>query len=273
MLPIGTDSTPLKGKFSRSRSGVATVLFVPVWSGEFHGAGRHPRRWGVPPITFAHRGGRAHEVENTVKAFSRALASGATGLESDAWRAGDGAPVLVHDRSVRRGLRRLRVTGTPADRLADAGVPTLADLYESCGVDFELSLDLKHREAAEPVIDVARGDGAERRLWLCSPDTATLRGLRPDAPHVHLVHSQRVRRIDGSLERHAADLAEGGIDAMNMHHTEWTTGLVTLFHRFGLRAFAWDAQELRQLRSVIAMGVDAVYSDHVSRMVEAVRET
>lgn len=149
----------------------------------------------------------------------------------------------------------------------------LHDLYESCGTDFELSLDLRHREAARPVIEVAHRFGAEERLWLCSPDESALAELRPNAPHVHLVHSQRARRIDGSMERHAADLAEAGIDAMNMHHTEWTTGLVTLFHRFGLQAFAWDAQEIRQLRNVIAMGVDAVYSDHVDRMVEAVRET
>ncbi len=167
----------------------------------------------------------------------------------------------------------MRVADTPAGRLADAGVPTLADLYESCGTEFELSLDLKGREAAGAVIEVARGVGAQRRLWLCSPDTATLRELRPDAPEVHLVHSQRARRIDGSMERHAADLADAGIDAMNMHHTEWTTGLVTLFHRFGLQAFAWDAQEVRQLKSVIAMGVDAVYSDHVDRMVDALRGT
>jgi glycerophosphoryl diester phosphodiesterase len=72
------------------------------------------------------------------------------------------------------------------------------------------------------------------------------------------------------LERHAFDLAEGGIDAMNMHHTEWTAGLVSLFHRFDVLAFGWDAQELRHLRALMAMGIDAVYCDRPERMVEVI---
>lgn len=89
---------------------------------------------------------------------------------------------------------------------------------------------------------------------------------------VHAVHSTRRERIDGSLERHAADLGAAGVAAMNMHHTDWTAGLVSLFHRFGVRAFAWDAQEVRHLRAVLRMGVDAVYCDHPERMVATVGE-
>jgi glycerophosphoryl diester phosphodiesterase len=47
---------------------------------------------------------------------------------------------------------------------------------------------------------------------------------------------------------------------------------VTLAHRFHLRAFAWDVQEYRRMRAVLEMGVDAIYSDHVERMVAAVGE-
>ncbi len=57
-----------------------------------------------------------------------------------------------------------------------------------------------------------------------------------------------------------------------MHHTDWTAGLVGLFHRFDVLAFAWDLQEVRNLRAVLAMGIDAVYSDHVDRMVATVAE-
>ena len=74
------------------------------------------------------------------------------------------------------------------------------------------------------------------------------------------------------LERHAHELAEIGIDAMNMHHTEWTAGLVSLFHRFGVRAFAWDTQETRHIRAVLRMDIDAVYCDRPDRMVAVVRE-
>jgi glycerophosphoryl diester phosphodiesterase len=228
----------------------------------------------VSPITFAHRGARAEEPDNTLPAFSRALELGAEGLESDAWLAADGQVVLVHDPVVRRGLRRLRVARATVGRLAANGIPRLADLYAACGTGYELSLDVMEARAARPIIEVARaaGDDALGRLWLCSPDVGLLAQLRAEGDRPHLVHSERKRAIDKELERHAADLAAAGIDAMNMHHTEWTKGLVALFHRFGVRAFAWDVQEPRHLRAVLQKGVDALYSDHVARMVAVVRE-
>ncbi len=70
-------------------------------------------------------------------------------------------------------------------------------------------------------------------------------------------------------ERHAARMAAAGIDAVNLPHSDWSGGLTTLFHRFGLLAFGWDAQFERVLDALIDMGIDGVYSDHVDRMVDA----
>lgn len=223
-------------------------------------------------IAFAHRGARLEEPENTIPAFRRALEQGATGLESDAWLAADGEIVLVHDETVRSGLRRIHVHRSSSEELHAIGVPRLCELYDTLGTDFELSLDVKEAAAARPVIDVARAAGATARLWLCSPDMELLTQLHDDAAGAHLVHSVRKNRITVSLERHAADLYARNIDAMNMHHTDWSKGLVSLFHRFDVAAFAWDVQETRDLRAVLEMGVDALYSDRVDRMMAAVGE-
>jgi glycerophosphoryl diester phosphodiesterase len=83
------------------------------------------------------------------------------------------------------------------------------------------------------------------------------------------VDSTRLRRIKGGPERRAATLAQEGVDALNMHWSDWTGGLTTLFHRFSRFAFGWDAQHRRQLDELLATGVDGVFSDHVDRMVEA----
>jgi glycerophosphoryl diester phosphodiesterase len=222
-------------------------------------------------ISFAHRGGRAHEPENSLAAFQSALRRGADGLESDVRVTTDGELVLVHDARVRSGLRRLQVATTPMARLEHAGVVRLQELYERCGTDFELSLDVKDPAAAEPTIELARDHDVVDRLWLCSPDDRFLAELRSTHPDVRLVHSVRVSRIRVPLERHAADLTAAGIDAINLHQSEWTGGLVALFHRFGRLAFGWDAQESRQLDTLLRMKIDAVYSDHVDRMVQAIR--
>src|SRR5437764_681822 len=107
-----------------------------------------------------------------------------------------------------------------------------------------------------------------------SPITLPHRGprLRGLCREARLVHSARRGRIDTPMERHAADLADRAVDVLNLHHTEWTAGLVGLFHRFGVLAFAWDAQEVRHLRALLAMGVDGVYCDRVDRMVATVAE-
>ena len=116
-----------------------------------------------PAVLFAHRGARAHAQENTLDAFELALRLGATGLESDVWLTGDGVPVLDHDGIVRRGLRR-RPLSTQVREVLPSHIPSLGDLYRTCGTDFELSIDIKDDAAFDAVIAVARDYGAEARL-------------------------------------------------------------------------------------------------------------
>ena len=222
-----------------------------------------------PPIGFAHRGARAHAPENTIESFQLALRLGATGLESDVWLTSDGVPVLDHDGVLGRLRRRAIQSVTRAE--LPPHIPALSELYDACGTDFELSLDLKDSAAAAAVIAVAReaGGDAVGRLWLCHPDWEQVAQWRALDDDVRLVDSTRIRKIKEGPERRAASLQAAGIDAVNMHYTDWTGGLTVLFHRFERYAFAWDTQHDRVLNEVLEMGVDAVYSDHVDRMMEA----
>ncbi|HEY1739596.1 MAG TPA: glycerophosphodiester phosphodiesterase family protein [Acidimicrobiia bacterium] len=222
------------------------------------------------PITFAHRGARAELPENTIAAFRRGLELGASGLESDAWLSADGQVVLVHDDTVGRSLRRQKVRSSTAAELARFDVPTLEELYVTLGTDYELSIDAKHPEVIVPMLEVAERHDAAPRLWLCSPDAEQLFELQGHT-HAQLVHSTHKDRIE-QLERHACELQVHGVAAINLHRTEWKSGLVALFHRFDVCAFGWDAQELRHLRALFAMNIDGVYCDRPERMAEALRD-
>jgi glycerophosphoryl diester phosphodiesterase len=224
----------------------------------------------MAPIGFAHRGACAHAPENTLEAFRLARKLGATGLESDVWRTADGEAVLDHDGVVRSGVRR-RPIGDVARSALPSHIPTLAELYDAAGTDLPLSLDVKDPAAASLAVAVAReaGPEAEANLWLCSPhweEAASWRGL---SDTVKLVDSTRLRRIKEGPERRAATLAAAGVDCMNMHWTDWTAGLVALFHRFGLTAFGWDAQHRRQIDELLSYGIDGVFSDHADRLADA----
>src|SRR5437667_31812 len=80
-------------------------------------------------------------LTTAIEAFRLALRLGATGIESDVWLTADGVAVLDHDGVVRSGVRRRRIA-TVARAALPAHIPTLEELYASCGAAFELSLDV-----------------------------------------------------------------------------------------------------------------------------------
>ena len=217
-----------------------------------------------PPIAFAHRGGRAHGADNALESFALALDMGATGLETDVWLSKDGYPMLDHDgvvwhRGVRRPFSSLRRERIGAD------IATLEDMYQACGANFELSVDLKDPQAADAVICAARSAGAEHRLWLCHDDWDLLVSLR-ERTSAHIVDSTRVRRMKEGPERRAAAMAAAGIDAVNLPAKDWTGGLAALFHRFERLCFGWDVQHTRLTAALRDMGLDGLYGDHVDRL-------
>lgn len=230
---------------------------------------RHPRLLEIP-IGFAHRGASAAAPENTLEAFRLAVELGASGLESDVWVSNDGEAVLDHDGLVGGWLRR-RPMGTVLRHRLPGHVPTLGELYEACGTALPLSLDVKDPAAIDAVLAAADAVGARGNLWLCHPDIDRLAGWREQAEGAHLVASTKLRAFADGTERAAAELSRLSIDAVNLHHTEWSGGLTTLFHRFELVCLGWDAQLPRHLAELLDMGIDGVFSDHVDRMMEAIQ--
>jgi len=224
----------------------------------------------VPPIGFAHRGARAHAPENTLEAFQLARRLGASGLETDAWCTADGEVVLDHDGVTGSRLRRRPIASVTRAELP-SHIPTLGELYATCGTGFALSIDIKDADALPGVLDTARAAGgdAEANLWLCHPDLDTVASWRPLSSGAQLVHSTRLGRV-GQTEPHANRLRVAGIDAVNLHHSEWSGGLIALYHRFERVALGWDAQFERTLDELLDAGIDGVFSDHVDRMVERI---
>jgi glycerophosphoryl diester phosphodiesterase len=152
-------------------------------------------------------------------------------------------------------------------------IPTLVELLTELGSAFSLSLDLKDDGAGAAVIGVVSETAPELlpRLWLCSPAWPSLLPLRQLDDSVKLVDSTRLAKIKEGVERRVAELARNGIDALNLHHSDWTGGMVALVHRFDRYALGWDMQQDRVLVDGFRMGLDGVFSDWVDRMMEAYR--
>lgn len=229
---------------------------------------RPPRHTSLrtPPISFAHRGAKAHAPENTLEAFSLAVKLGATGIESDVYVTADGEAVLDHDGVVGSFLRKKRIGEVRRSELP-SHIPTLDELYETVGSDLQLSLDVMDPSAFDAVVGTARNVNAETNLWLCFPHIDQLVQWRTRTSAV-LVDSPGRKRIEEGVERRTAKLADLGIDALNRPCGDWNAGQVATTHRFGLFALGWDAHQHRQITAMIDMGIDGFYSDHVDRMTE-----
>lgn len=225
----------------------------------------------MPHVTgFAHRGAPQSRSEaNTIPAFVRALRLGATGLETDIGLTADGVPILEHTGiSLRRGLQTGKLT---RDQLP-ATTPSLRDLYETCGNDFDLSIDMAQPRSVEAVVAVAEEFGAFDRLWLTYWRLPTLIAWRQRWPHVHLVYPSIPVRFSAAL-RLIDRLAAAGVDVLNVHHRFCRGRLVAYAHLREVRLFAWGIRSSRPLRRVVQLGVDGVYCDDVDTMVQVLSRT
>jgi glycerophosphoryl diester phosphodiesterase len=222
---------------------------------------------GGKVIGFAHRGAaRTKADQNTLTAFERALSLGAGGLETDVELTADGVPVLLHPRLTFR--RRLSVSRLRRHELPPA-VPSLADLYDRCGHDFELSLDVTRARAAEVVLRTAREYGAVNRLWLNYWKLPALEAWREEWPTVRLVYAT-IPLCPGPSTPLMRRLARLRVDAINIFHRFCTVRLIERAHAQSLLIFAWGIRGGRSLERVLARGVDAVYCDDVPGMVEII---
>lgn len=216
----------------------------------------------MTPITFAHRGAPDDLPENSLPAFERALALGASGVESDVYLTADSIPVLYH-RPVLRGR-------IPVSRLArhdlPLTIPSLADLYRHCGSDFELSLDMPQPQAAEAVVEIAAEYGGLEHLWLTYWNVPTLAEWRERWPRVHLVYPTIPLRHP---ERLMARLHTAGINAVNLYHRLCSRRLVDLAHTHDLACFAWGVRRPRSAARVVRLEIDGLYGDDVAAMVAA----
>jgi glycerophosphoryl diester phosphodiesterase len=209
---------------------------------------------------FAHRGGRAHGPDNTLATFREALARGARGLETDAWLTADGQVVLDHDGVIRAAQRRQQPIAEVRRDELPAHMPTLAELYQDCGTDFDLAIDVRLPEVASAVIDVSRGFGALDRLWVVGATPKLLRGWQ------HLAHTGSYAMSIRLVERRGGviDAAkQAGADALNMRWPWWTKRWVQRVHDAGLLAFAYDVQSRWAQNRCAHLDIDGIFSDRV----------
>lgn len=213
---------------------------------------------------YAHRGASAAERENTLVAFTTAVAMGADGVELDVRRTLDGALAVHHD--ARLGDGRLVCEVAAVD--LPAHVPSLVEALAACG-DLVVNVEIKNwpRDPDhDPTLLLA-----DRVAPLVAP-----MGDRVIVSSFNLADVDRVREIDptiatGTLATFApdADVAGRFVDrarrrghtAVHPHHGAVTPHLVGLAHAAGLRVNTWTVDDPDRIRELAVLGVDAIVTN------------
>lgn len=211
----------------------------------------------------------AHAPQNTMEAFELALRLGATGLETDIWLTTDGVAVCDHDGVIRGKLRKRAICDLRYDELPTT-IPKAVDLFTlAAAAGVPVSVDVCDAAGLGVIVGDAHAAGlAQESLWLCHTDIEMLTAWRAISPQVRLVNSTRLAAMREGPERRAAVLAERGIDAVNLHHLDWSGGLTSLFHRFERYCLGWDLQHPRTIATGLRIGLDGLFGDWVDRLVD-----
>ncbi len=228
----------------------------------------HPFFASPRPLVFAHRGGSALAPENTMAAFDRGVALGADGIELDVHLSRDGIVVVHHDRTLERTTRlRGPIAARNAAELADAGVPTLADVLRRHR-DVRVIIELKVNDAAlaRAAVAVIRRAGACDRVCVGSFGTRVLREVRRLEPALATSASREEVRV--ALYRSWCRWPVKNVAYRGYQVPEWsgTTRVVSprfveYAHDAGLGVQVWTVDSEADARRLIGWGVDALITD------------
>ncbi len=218
---------------------------------------------------FAHRGATESCVENTLEAFAEARRLGADGVELDVRLTADGALAVHHDALIDGvgAVAQLTVPELPPH------VPLLADALVVCeglvvnveikNDPLEVGPDAGETVAAVTAQVIARA-GWTGRVLVSSFQVSTLHAVGSADGRLPLgVLWPFLTDVDVAL----AEATEAGFRAVHPFVTEVSADLVERAHAAGLAVNVWTVNAAHDLSAFVALGVDAVITDH---LVEAI---
>ena len=228
------------------------------------------------PLVIAHRGASGELPENTLPAYELAVSQGSDMIEIDLHTTRDGAIVITHDEE----LEDLGGSGEVADatleeiRGLDAGdglvVPTLEEVLDAFGGRIPFNLELKRGTQAEyPGMEAAAFEEVAGRGLLevtlfssfYDPVLRTLREVSPDA-RIALLISRKFPQ--GAIKR-ALELEA---EALNPERPVVTRELVEAAHGEGLAVYVFTVDDPLEMRRLLELGVDGLFTNHPGRMRE-----
>jgi glycerophosphoryl diester phosphodiesterase len=231
------------------------------------------------PLVLGHRGAAAHAAENTLGAYSLAVAQNADGIELDIRLTADSVMVLHHDPDVpeigtivRRTFAELRAAAphvpTPDEMLAVTG-----DLL----IDVEIKNDPRqpdhdpHHAAADLVVEWIQQHGLHWRTFVSSFNPETMDRVR----HLDPTITTGQLLAGGDVPELAAGIAERGHTwVLPWDHMLGIEPAVQMgaAHAAGLKVMVWTVDDPARMRQLAAAGIDGIITNDPALAVDALAD-
>lgn len=187
-------------------------------------------------------------------------------MELDLHRTADGALVVFHDYTL--GGRRLARMTLPearqrAHRLRGIQLPTLEEVLVGLPRSVGVNVEIKARGIGRELLALLARRSAVERVLVSSfhhPTIGALAELRPRLA-TGLLTRRRLRDAAGALRR-------AGASTLVQHYAFADAGLVERLHSAGFSVWVWPANRERDLRRMLALGVDAIITDFPEKLVQ-----
>lgn len=241
---------------------------------------------GPRPRIIAHRGLAIDAPENTLLAFAKALAAGATHLETDVHCSADGIAVISHDpdlaRVAGRDVRVEQLTMPELRRVPlghDQGFPSLAEALDAFP-EARFNIDIKDQRAAAPAAAAILEAGATHRVLLTSFSASRRSSAARALPGVALSPStsEFLPVLVGAklgLPRLTARALRRFV-AVQLPERRGPLRLVTrrtvhAAHRAGVEVHVWTVDDVAAMSRLLELGVDGIVTNRCDLLTDLVR--
>ena len=235
-----------------------------------------PRQAATRPIVerIAHRGAKREFPENTVPAFQRAFARGATGIELDVHATADGVVVVHHDPEVRglaagsnainelewRQVQMVELGAGPDN--AHVGIPRLSDVLAIVPAGATVYVEIKGSGIEQAVASVIRSSAASCAVHSFDHDAiGRMREIAPEVPRGILFE-----RVPENVE---SAIRKVGARDVWPERTLIDRALVAAVHAAGSRVIAWTVNSHAEAQRLVDSAVDGLCGDDVRVFADA----
>ncbi|MCW8382942.1 glycerophosphodiester phosphodiesterase [Streptomyces justiciae] len=239
---------------------------------------RHPYLDHPGPIPFAHRGGAADGLENTLSQFRRAVETGYRYLETDVHATADGKLVAFHDSTLDRVTDGAgRIADLPWAEVSHARVAgeEPVSLFEELLETFpeaRWNVDLKAESALHPFLDLVERTNTWDRICVGSfSEARVVRAQRLAGPR--LATSYGTRGVLNLRLRSWGVPAALRRSAVAAQVPEAQSGIQIVDHRFvraaharGLHVHVWTINDADRMHRLLDLGVDGIMTDHIDTL-------